>query len=158
MRHADAAAAPDDQARQLTRQGNLDAREMGQRLAKGGYEFVRIVASTAVRARETAALASEALQAPVETQFDDRLYLAASHTIQEVVAETSAEIESLLIVGHNPGISEALEEYVPGSGTGMPTAAVAVIEFDTPGWEETQQQTGRLLIFDYPQNRNITRL
>jgi phosphohistidine phosphatase len=105
MRHAKAvkgSEAPSDEARGLAARGERDAAEAGAVLARFGLAPSLALVSTARRTRETAALALAALRPQV--RYEEALYHAAPEAIWEAFAATDAE--SVIVVGHNPGIAE----------------------------------------------------
>ncbi len=83
------------------------------------------LASDAARTRETAQRLAHALGLPAEAvRFEHRLYLAAPEVIRQVLAEQAARRRYVVLVGHNPGLSELAGELAgtPGSvglGTGQ---------------------------------------
>lgn len=112
LRHAksgrDGACA--DFERPLAGRGRRDAPRMGRWLRERGLAPDHVLSSPALRARQTAEAVMEALGMPAANiQFDDRLYLAARSTLLAAVADCPARANTLLLVGHNPGLEELLE-------------------------------------------------
>ena len=105
LRHAKAvkgSEAPSDEARALTPRGRRDASTAGAALTEHGLKPSLALVSTSVRTRETAELALAGLS--VETRFEEALYHAAPEGVWDAFAASDAE--SVLIVGHNPGLAE----------------------------------------------------
>jgi len=48
---------------------------------------------------------------PVELRFEPRLYLASVETLQDIIALNAAQQTHLLLVGHNPGLSDLLQQF-----------------------------------------------
>lgn len=145
-RHAHARRAAtdtDDHARPLSERGERDARAMGRRLGREGLVPDLVVASTAVRARETARLAGEAGGFADRIETTDELYEAEPEDCLDVVRARGGTRERMMIVGHNPAFQELVR--TAGDGIeGMPTGAVAVIAADVDGWEELEPGTAFL--------------
>ena len=80
--------------------------------------------------------------------FDDRIYEAGLRQLLTVVAAHAAGSDTLLLVGHNPGLEELITHLVSepppldGRGKFMTTAAVAVLEFN--GSIGTRPGSGRV--------------
>lgn len=93
-----------------------------------------ILCSTAERTRETAAWLNEtwSQEVPVVTSRD--LYLATPETILSVIRSDGCDAASLLVLAHNPGISQ-LVSLLAGKPLEMPTAAIAVFDVDVPSWD-----------------------
>ena len=108
-------AGGSDRERQLDRRGLVDAGEMAQCLVANGLIPDRILASPAVRTRQTAEaiLRNLALERAV-LMFDESLYLAEADRILAVIMSMPADVEHLLVVGHNPGLSELAGGLAPG--------------------------------------------
>lgn len=121
-----------DHERTLNERGLRDAPAMAERLAAAGAEVERILSSTAVRARTTAAELGAALD--VEVELDPELYLASAETLFEKAGESG--VASVMVVAHNPGISDLAAQLSNGSIEHMPTCAVARFAWDAESWEE----------------------
>ncbi len=87
---------------------------MGARLREHGIHPDLVLSSPALRARRTAALVSRPLDYPVERiRLDATLYLAAPEEILAVVAVQADAVDCLLVVGHNPGLTELTNLLLP---------------------------------------------
>jgi phosphohistidine phosphatase len=95
--------APTDRERVLTDRGRREATEAGARIAAARLQPTLALVSSAARTRETAACALAALPG-VEVQFIDGLYMALAESVWAAFEEATADV--VLIVGHNPGLSE----------------------------------------------------
>lgn len=131
LRHAHAdppGPGQGDAERGLSLRGQAEADAAGQWLAQHACRPLRVVCSTARRARETAerVLAAAGF---VETRFDARIYEATPGTLMQVI-EDQGENACLLLVGHNPGFEELaalLASGQSGDHRGMPPAGIAVL-------------------------------
>jgi phosphohistidine phosphatase len=138
LRHAKAAEGRDDHARPLAKRGERDAPRIGRWIAEHDLAPDRVIVSSSMRTRQTAALVLAELGAGApEPLADERLYLATIGTLLEVVVELGRGAERLLVVGHNPGMSDLVEvlagdEVPPDPETGVvfPTSALACLRLD----------------------------
>jgi phosphohistidine phosphatase len=146
-----------DHERPLAKRGRRDAPAVGRWLGESGYLPDAVVCSTALRARETWALAGEALAAaascaPPAVRFEPRIYEATVLGLLMLVREFSPQWQTVLVVGHNPGMAEltiGLAGAEPEPPLAFPTAFAAVLGL--PGdWADTAQGEGRLLAFTVP--------
>lgn len=135
-----------DHDRPLNARGLRDAPVMAQRLADSGARIRRLISSTAVRARTTAASFGEALGAEVE--LDDRLYLAPASRLLECAAGSGAS--SVLLVAHDPGISELAALLSRGEIVHLPTCAVARFSWDAGSWDEAVSRVADSWSLDEP--------
>jgi len=60
-----------------------------------------------------------------------------------VVAEVDNRFETLMVVGHNPGM-EGLVRMLTGKSERMPTAALAIIDLDISDWSDLRDDSGKL--------------
>jgi phosphohistidine phosphatase len=157
-RHADAAndnSIPDAQ-RPLTEDGLANAKLMGNRLRERGINPTRIVTSPALRARSTAQLFAEILGFPAENvQSLSSIYEATARTLQDVVAALPNDHTSILLIGHNPGVSRIVSHFTGEAMENMPPAAVACLSFEADDWASLRMNSGTMEWYDHPQNAII---
>lgn len=147
--------------RGLNARGRKGARVIGRHIRSHGPEWDLVLASPAARVT----LTLEGAQLPQDAVFDQRLYLASYDTIIETIeahAGTGAdEVDSVLIVGHNPGLQDVLLELVaPGKESALfkeavvkfPTAAYAVLECDIEHWSQLKKYCAELVHFMRPRD------
>lgn len=125
--HADGAApGQDDIARVLSLRGEAEADAAGAWLKEHGATPDRVLCSPSARTRETCERVLSAL-GYADLRSDARIYDATPGTLIRVLDE-HADADSILLVGHNPGLENLvalLTEGASDSGRGMPPAAVA---------------------------------
>lgn len=147
-----------DRDRPLNDRGRATAPGVGQYMIRHRLLPDKALVSPAVRTRQTFRLVADAFERPPKETLDPRIYEAEAETLAEVIRQTPASVETLLLVGHNPGLQELALQLV-GKGRSetrrslrdkMPTAALAVIEFDIDDWREVEPGSGRLERFVTP--------
>ena len=153
MRHAKSdwhSAAQADFDRPLNQRGARDALRMGQWLDAQGLRPEVLLVSPAQRARQTVLAVADKLDLrESDVVFDKDLYLADRKTLLKILGTIPANIESVLLVAHNPGLDSLVEwlasEPPPLSESGklMTTAAIAVFELPA-GWAKLQRGGTRL--------------
>ncbi len=142
MRHAKSSwdnPAWTDHDRPLNDRGDRDAPRMAAVLNERGLTPSRIVSSTAQRARRTAELVAEGLHFTGEIVLEPRLYLASPGDWHEVVRSLPDEHETVLCIGHNPGLEQLLRKW-SGEEIEMPTAAIAVVDVPASPWGDYERQ------------------
>lgn len=142
----------DDWDRQLEPQGKRDAAQMAQRFKETYSVPSLIVTSPAVRARTTAQLFAKELRIPDNTIVsDERLYLASPKVMLQVVRELGGNVEHVLIVGHNPGITEFGDQLsCERSLDNMPTCSWYTMEVALPDWSALEWGYGMNAELVYP--------
>lgn len=98
---------------------------------------IRVISSTASRAKQTAEIFCNHIGYPIgNIQLEESLYEAYHRDILDVISRVSAAVDTLLVFGHNPGLSE-LTNYLCNSYIELKTAHAAKIilpegfDFDT---------------------------
>jgi len=156
VRHAKAAKAEprgEDFSRPLAPRGEEDAAEMGRRLARIAVHPDAIVTSPAVRTLATAKLIARELDFPWdEIRTAKPAYLADAGDLLDLVRALDVHVESALLVGHNPGVSELAHELVRGFAQDLPTGAVVSIDLPADTWAGVKRGSGSLRSYDYPKN------
>ena len=148
LRHAktqpDAPAG--DHARELTERGLRNAAAMGNYIRSLAGTPDAIITSDASRALQTAEIVAEAVGFTTPLTVEPRIYGANLHTLLALVRSILDEVNTAIVVGHNPGFEELVEALVgdQDEGVRLPTAGLAVVEFDVEQWDAARQGTGRL--------------
>jgi phosphohistidine phosphatase len=139
MRHGDAQwKDPEvaDFARPLNRRGSSECEAMGRRLAELSLVPELIISSPARRAQQTAEIVARELALPPRSiRFEEALYLAGAQEILRLVRTIGPRVPHLMIIGHNPGISELANLLGPNADPGgLATAAFSTLTFDVDQW------------------------
>jgi len=135
----------DDHDRPLNPRGERDAPRMGRLIRREEMVPQAIVASDAVRAMETAERVARECGFEGDRVTTRQLYLADPAEYLRLLSELPDTIESVLVVGHNPGL-EDLVRQLSGAREVMPTAALARIALELESWDDLGAATkGRLV-------------
>lgn len=153
-----------DHDRALSNRGLKAAPRMGRMMAEQGYLPDLIICSTALRTRETLRLTLPALltQKLPQVRFEAAIYEAGPHALEGAIRAHGEDCESVMLVGHNPGMQMLAlllaAQSADQSGTGAhdrlsekyPTAGLAVIDLAITCWSEIKPGCGRLIAFVTP--------
>ncbi len=140
--------------RPLNARGRKGAALMGPHIRDYGVRWDLIIASPAVRVAETLDRAAEAVGTTYTVIWDRRIYLASSATLLDLLHEVEGNPESILMVGHNPGLEDLIFDLVPDNGSSplrdlveekFPTATFAVMELDIGSWPQLNENGARLV-------------
>lgn len=154
LRHAK--SSWDDQGltdfdRPLNARGQRDAPDMGSRMKAADIRPSLIISSPAVRAWQTAKLVAAELNYPTEfLQREPDLYHASTSRLFEVIARQDEGFNSIVVVGHNPGLTELANALVPGLTSNLPTSGYMSVLIDTETWDIRGRKSVDLLKHDYP--------
>lgn len=141
----------DDFDRPLNERGLRDAPNMARLFKERGDPVDLIVSSAANRALATARAFARELRIGDDRFIQEPLlYHASSTIIASVVARLPDERKRVMLFGHNPGFSEAVEHFSTDGVGDMPTCGIARIDFVAERWNELVRDSGTLVWFDYP--------
>ena len=144
-----------DFERPLNKRGKKDAPLMGQRLSDLSICPDLVIASSAKRARKTARIICRRIGYGKERIIlTDTLYTSELGQLLEIIRSTGSKINSLALVGHNFVITD-LAQWLTGKAIGnIPTCGIVSIAFDIKDWQQVDEQSGRLVFFDYPKKHH----
>lgn len=157
LRHAKSSwrdATAGDLERPLSDRGERDAPRMGARLRQLGAAPQLVLTSHAERALRTAKVVARELDYPQERiRVVPQLYMASPAEMLAVLTAQDPRIACLLMVGHNPGLTELVDLLLPSLGLdNVPTAGAIAIDFETDQWPSLTGAPRELVFYDYPKN------
>ena len=166
LRHAKSAwddPVERDFDRPLNGRGRRAAARIGRWLKDDGAAFDHVVASPALRVRQTIEGIEDGIGRPLGPLFDSRIYLASAATLLELVQRFDAATGTALLIGHNPGLEDLLLMLAsPGdplrdeAETKYPTATVAVLRLPVDRWTDAAEGTATLVHFIRPRDLDPT--
>lgn len=144
--------------RPLNARGRKAARLMGHEMTERGMRFDSVLASPAIRIRETIDGVSEGHQLPSPIRFEPRIYEARVSELMELIGTLPDEASSALLVCHNTSAERLVLKLAKDDKAGLrkrvedkfPTAGLAAIELPVDRWSEVQPDSGALVELIYP--------
>ena len=128
---------------------------MGKRLKERGIFPNLMLSSPAKRALSTCKRISRELQYPEEKiETEKQLYHADSGTILDVVQNLDNRHHTVMLFGHNPGLTDFVNEIMHANLANLPTCGVAAARFMTESWKEADASNCELLFVDFPKYHN----
>lgn len=144
----------DDFKRPLNKRGERDAPRMGKRLKEKDFTIDLLISSPATRTLSTCQKIAEVLKFPKDKiQTDRTLYHAGDETILEVVHSISDKYNQVILFGHNPGLTEFVNQLMNQHILNIPTCGVVSCELQVKSWKEVSWGKGKLEFFDFPKNK-----
>lgn len=142
-----------DHQRPLNKRGKRDVQVMGGRLKARAMRPDLIVCSDARRALDTAIPIAEMLgldRSSIRRESD--LYNASESRILKMVKGLDAGWPQVMIVGHNPGLNEFINRFLPSPIPHLPTAGIVALSFEIDAWQEIDPLRLVHGSFDFPKN------
>lgn len=161
LRHAKSSWADpalDDHDRPLNGRGKAAAPVVAEWLRRAGHRPDRVLCSSAKRTRQTYRRMAEAMPDLPEAVIEPRLYHADPEAMFALLAEQPDSASSVLMLGHQPGLSAFARQLVNGSirphchraFDHFPTAAAAVLRLDIARWRDLVRRSAAFVDFAVP--------
>jgi phosphohistidine phosphatase len=137
MRHAKSSfdgKVEDDRDRPLSKRGKKNAERIGELLKDEKIVPDLVMASSTLRARQTAEFVLDAIKYNGDICYLSKLYMAEVDGYVEEIQRIRDEVNTVLLIGHNPSL-ESLLQMVTGKVESLPTAAVANLAISIDSWK-----------------------
>ena len=158
MRHGEAEDSSPDYTRKLTWKGEEQVYSVAEQLQQKHLNFDIILASGASRTTQTATIIREYFKQEPQLLISPHLYNFSFGTCQVVLELLRRDIQSILIVGHNPGISR-VSNQISQEKMYFSTANCTVMQINTSPSNSFAQaivQNGWNFLYSIaPQNNSI---
>lgn len=154
LRHAKSSwkdAELSDIDRPLNKRGKENAPLMGKRLKKLEAKPDLIISSPAKRALKTAQIiADEIGYQEKNIHIDMELYGANVEEIFSLIEGLGDNLKSVMLVGHNPGLTLSVPFLCGEPLENVPTCGVVRIDFAVKSWSMIEPGKGKFVFFEYP--------
>lgn len=137
-----------DFERPLDKRGLNDAPEMAKRLRNVGYTPDKLISSSATRALETAAFYSKEFGLPITSVKE--LYHGMPDNYLDAAMEVDDSVNTLLLFGHNPGITYIANIIQPGCTDNVSTCGMIIAEANIDKWSDLDFRKCNLKHLIYP--------
>jgi phosphohistidine phosphatase len=139
-----------DHDRPLAPRGRRAAKVMAKHLGRKGIAPELVLCSPSTRTRQTLKRIGPGLGKNADVRIEPELYAAPARDLLEVLHKVPDEVESVMLIGHNPGIQDialSLDSGGAASRRGrskFPTAALATLELNAT-WRELEPGSAELV-------------
>lgn len=157
LRHAKSAwntGAGTDHARPLNKRGLRTAPHVGEALASLGWLPGVVLSSDSLRTRMTVEGVAVGLGRELSPRFTRHLYHAGVDEIRRELPTVDASVETVLLVGHNPGL-EAAVAWFSGQYVVMKTADCALLEGHGESWEQAVREPQTWTLKEFMRGRDL---
>ncbi len=134
-----------DRKRPLSKRGKRNAPQMGELIKEKELLPQLILASSAVRSRQTAELLAETSGYGGDVHYLDEFYMAEADEYLDELRKLPNKLERVMIIGHNPGL-ESLLPLLTGRVESLPTAAIAYLMLPIERWKDLNKKTKAELV------------
>ena len=142
-----------DHDRPLNERGYRNAPEMGRRLSDRGVSPDVLISSTALRACTTAEIMAGSINFPKDQiVFDRTLYHASATELQEYIGGLDDSHFSVMLFGHNPGMTSLVSHLFGLALDNLPTCGVVHLKFSAESWADASRSMPSGATIDFPKN------
>ncbi len=126
-----------DDERPLLEKGKKRTKKVIDYLLEQRIKVDLIISSYAVRAFDTARILGNALNYPEdEIHISERMYYGSVTNIFNIFYDLSDKVKSLMIVGHNPTLTNFVNIFLNEKIDWLPTSGIVCIEFNAYKWDK----------------------
>lgn len=154
LRHAKAGAADTstpDIERALLKEGKGEAKAMAKEFTAKVMLPEFLITSTAKRAVQTASIFAKELGYKKKKVIrDEKLYANDSSVFMDLIKELSDSADSVMLVGHNPSISQFASFLSQSVKDELPSCGLLGIKFNARRWREIKKGQGEMVYNSYP--------
>lgn len=144
MRHAKAEHFSSDLTdihRELLPDGMHDAKKSAKKLLNLKLKIDELIASPSVRTIETSRIVRDVMLHHIKSSsVQERIYDASLDTLLGVISGVPNSVDTLMLIGHNPGLEELAEHFV-GRSIHMRTSDLILLYFDSDTWQTIEVET-----------------
>jgi phosphohistidine phosphatase len=142
-----------DDQRPLLVKGENNTKNVAEYFVKHKLAVDVIISSHAIRAYETAKIIAAVIKYPEkEIKIDNQIYFSDGEGYFDVFYELSNDINSVMLVGHNPSITNFANHFIENKIENIPTSAVVCISFNKmKDWHDIIKPRGQEVfrLFDH---------
>ena len=133
-----------DFERPLNDRGIKNAQTMGVLLADSNQVPELIISSSSVRTKQTISISQSHGSWDTVIQFEDDLYTGSEITLLSYVQNIDNDIESCMLVSHQPKCSSLVKLLIGGGNIRFPAAGMAKVVFEVNSWKDIKVGSGEL--------------
>ena len=140
--------------RPLNKRGNIDGELMSNYLREKEKKIDKLILSTSKRTRLTSKYFIEKIHFD-SISYLDELYHASYSDIINIISKVENNFNSIMVIGHNPGLTELINQYTIMNIYNLPTTGVVKVEFKGDKWERITENKGIIVYKKFPKELKL---
>ena len=140
--------------RPLNKRGNIDGELMSNYLREKEKKIDKLILSTSKRTRLTSKYFTEKIHFD-SISYLDELYHASYSDIINIISKVENNFNSVMVIGHNPGLTELINQYTMMNIYNLPTTGVVKVEFKGDKWERITENKGIIVYKKFPKELKL---
>lgn len=140
----------------LNRRGRREAAEAAERFAELNIMPDLILTSPACRAEQTTKIYEKRLKLPPKNlRVERQIFEAEKAEILRIVHRLNDARDVVMLVGHNPGMTDLLHHLVDSDIEKMPSSSFAVVELAVDSWLQVSFKHSKLIHYYAPEVKEV---
>lgn len=135
--------------RPLNNRGKTDGPIMANYLSSRISKISLLHCSSSLRTSETSKFFIERIKFD-KIQYDESLYHCSSSSILKIIMSYAEEFSSAMIIAHNPGLTNLINEVTRITLDNLPTTGLAEINFNCDLWSDISFKNSDLIDLKFP--------
>ena len=135
--------------RPLNKRGKTDGPIMANFLSSKINKICFLHSSSSVRTFETSKFFIDRIKFD-KIKYDDSLYHSSSSSILNMIRNYSDNFSSVMIIAHNPGLTNLINELTNIDLDNLPTTGIAEIDFNCIKWNDISLKNSNLIEIKFP--------
>tara|TARA_B100000676_G_C18024373_1_gene814680 strand:+ start:399 stop:890 length:492 start_codon:yes stop_codon:yes gene_type:complete len=140
--------------RPLNKRGNIDGELMSNYLREKEKKIDKLILSTSKRTRLTSKYFTEKIHFD-SISYLDELYHASYSDIINIISKVENNFNSVMVIGHNPGLTELINQYTIMNIYNLPTTGVVKVEFKGDKWDRITENKGIIVYKKFPKELKL---
>jgi len=140
--------------RPLNKRGNIDGELMSNYLREKEKKIDKLILSTSKRTRLTSKYFTEKIHFD-SISYLDELYHASYSDIINIISKVENNFNSVMVIGHNPGLTELINQYTIMNIYNLPTTGVVKVKFKGDKWERITENKGKIVYKKFPKELKL---
>ena len=140
--------------RPLNKRGNIDGELMSNYLREKEKKIDKLILSTSKRTRLTSKYFTEKIHFD-SISYIDELYHASYSDIINIISKVENNFNSIMVIGHNPGLTELINQYTNMNIYNLPTTGVVKVEFKENKWKRITENKGKIIYKKFPKELKL---
>ena len=140
--------------RPLNKRGNIDGELMSNYLREKEKKIDKLILSTSKRTRLTSKYFTEKIHFD-SISYIDELYHASYSDIINIISKVENNFNSVMVIGHNPGLTELINQYTIMNIYNLPTTGVVKVEFKGDKWDRITENKGIIVYKKFPKELKL---
>ena len=135
--------------RSLNNRGKTDGPIMANYLSSRISKISLLHCSSSIRTTETSKFFIEMIKFD-KIQYDESLYHCSSSSILKIIMSYAEKFSSAMIIAHNPGLTNLINEVTRITLDNLPTTGLAEINFNCDLWSDISFKNSDLIDLKFP--------